>query len=213
MAKIHIIPIGEKFNKLIILDSAGVIKYGNHSKSLVKCKCDCGNIIICRLASLKNNHTKSCGCIKEKWIRKVGIIESRRNYNLLFSIWSSMILRCNNPKDESYCNYGGRGIKVCCLWETGFDNFYKWALSNGYKRGLELDRIDNNKGYYPENCRWTSRSINMRNKRNNKILCYNGMKKCIADWADYTHIPDGIIRNRLQLGWSIKKSLETPIKK
>lgn len=85
-----------------------------------------------------------------------------KSYTSLYNIWRQMRQRCNNPKDESYHWYGGRGIKVCWRWNYSFIEFQKWALSHGYKEGLTIDRIDINKGYQPTNCQWLSRSDNSK---------------------------------------------------
>lgn len=86
----------------------------------------------------------------------------------LYARWNHIRNRCGNPKAQQFRNYGGRGIKVCQEWADNFDAFFVWAMSSGYTRGLELDRIDNNKqdrGYSPENCRWVTHQMNMKNVR------------------------------------------------
>ena len=82
--------------------------------------------------------------------------------------------RCYNPNNTGYVNYGGRGIKVCQEWLEDYENFYQWAMDNGYHEGLQIDRIDNNKGYSPDNCRWVDRYVQANNKRNIKKYTLNG---------------------------------------
>ena len=112
---------------------------------------------------------KSCGCVmyknrKLKWNIKHDLSNTR-----LYSIYYAVISRCLNPKNISYKNYGGRGIKVCPEWlykKEGFINFKNWALNNGYADDLTIDRIDNNGNYEPLNCRWVTNIENQRKKRN-----------------------------------------------
>lgn len=101
----------------------------------------------------------------------------------LFNVWQTMKTRCENPSRDNYERYGGRGITVCEEWQKA-ENFVVWALNNGYKRGLQLDRIDNSKGYSPDNCRFVTPKANSRNRRNTKFLTVNGETKCVAEWCE-----------------------------
>ena len=124
----------------------------------------CGTEFKTMLHNVKRGTTKSCGC----YTKKHGLKNTR-----LYSIWCSMKKRTLNPKNKHHINYGGRGITICDEWKNDFVPFYNWAMTNGYEenKGLSIDRIDNNGGYYPENCRWTTKVIQGRNQRirkNNK---------------------------------------------
>ena len=104
--------------------------------------------------------------------------------NKLYAVWNAMKQRCNNPKNKRYERYGGRGIKVCQEWSDSFDTFRDWALSNGYKEGLTIDRINNNGNYEPCNCRWaTYREQNM-NYSKNVYYEHNGERHTVTEWAD-----------------------------
>lgn len=103
-------------------------------------------------------------------------------YEKLFNLWQTMKSRCENPKRDNYERYGARGITVCEEWREA-KNFVEWALENGYKKGLQLDRIDNNKGYSPDNCRFVTPAENNRNRRNTKFLTIKGVTKCVAEWS------------------------------
>jgi hypothetical protein len=130
----------------------------------------------------------------------------------LYDVWIALKARCLDVNNISFSSYGGRGITVCDEW-LKFIPFQEWALSHGYKRGLSIDRIDNNKGYYPENCRWVSHSVNNRNKRNNRLITYKGETKTVAAWAEYMKVPYAILSHRLnQYRWSEEKAIETPYK-
>lgn len=131
----------------------------------------------------------------------------------LRTVLSGMQQRCYNPKMHSFQDYGGRGIRICDEWydekrkQKKMEPFLKWALYNGYEDGLQIDRIDNNKGYYPSNCRFVSPMENGRNKRNCKPITYNGQTKCMSEWAEIIGIPKYIIRNRLKAGLPVERVL------
>lgn len=154
---------GEKFNRLTVIEKAGKDKHG---KILWKCKCDCGNEVITHGRSLLNGHCKSCGCMKSICKREVGKARGL-SHTRIYSIWHSMNERCNNPKAISYKYYGAKGVSVCADWqgEQGFFNFLGWAIENGYREYLTIDRIDGDRDYCPSNCRWADYSTQRRNQK------------------------------------------------
>lgn len=189
--------IGNKYGLLTVV---GIGKRGTYSKGTFKqwhCICECGNEIDVRTTYLKSGHTQSCGCLRNKTITKHGMCHTR-----LYSIWQNMKARC-----EKHKNYAGRGIKVCDEWQSDFRIFHQWAISNGYKDDLELDRIDNDGNYEPSNCRWVTHLENNRNKRTNHFLTYNGVTRTLSEWQEVTGIPYQEIRRRLNSGKSIKEAL------
>lgn len=105
----------------------------------------------------------------------------------LYGVWCSMKSRCENPNRAKFKDYGNRGIDVCEEWHDSW-NFVQWAISHGYRKGLQLDRIDNDKGYSPDNCRFVTPKENSRNKRNTKFLTVNGEKKCVAEWCETVNV-------------------------
>lgn len=122
-----------------------------------------------------------------------------------------MKMRCYNQNNKSYKDYGARGITVCDDWLHSLKAFYDWSMSNGYKKGLTLDRIDNNKGYYPENCRWVTRKTQNINKRNNVNFTYEGKTQCLKMWAKELNIPYAKLYARIyKLNWPTRKAFETP---
>lgn len=136
----------------------------------------------------------------------------------IYKTWQNMKSRCNNPKASKYYLYGGKGIKICEEWTENFISFYNWAMENGYKEGLTIDRIDANKNYCPENCRWaTYKEQNSHLDTKSKdffsevLIEYNGEKLNLTDWANKIGINPKTLHARYERGWSIKRMLETPV--
>lgn len=126
----------------------------------------------------------------------------------LYSIYHCMKRRCYNPLDRAYKNYGGRGIYVCDKWLKSFMAFFS---DMGLRpEGATLERIDNNKGYSPDNCRWATRFDQTRNMRRNRMISFSGETKCITDWAKEMNISVTAIQYRLKAGWPLQKTLTTP---
>lgn len=155
---------GKRFGKLVVIERAGNDKY---HKPLWKCKCDCGNETIVSGAVLRRGDTTSCGCMQgiRKDLAYKPLIMRRTHANRLFNTWSGMIYRCENPHASHYSIYGGRGISVCEEWRNSYEAFAKWSLSHGYSDDKEIDRINNDGNYCPENCRWIPHKSNSRNRR------------------------------------------------
>jgi hypothetical protein len=197
---------GLKFGKLIVIKYMGRDKWGN---ARWLCKCDCNKTKIILGLSLKTGNTKSCGCSTSEMI-SIRITKHGMSNSKLYHTWEAMIQRCINPNCETYKNYGGRGITVCKQW-IKFENFLK---DMGKKsKGKQLDRIDNNKGYYKKNCRWINHKENNRNKRNNRLITYNNKTQCCSAWEEEYNLSDGSLQRRIdKLGWSIEKALLTPVK-
>lgn len=132
----------------------------------------------------------------------------------LNNIHHSMLQRCYYKKHHAYNLYGGRGITVCDEWKNNFKAFKKWALANGYQDSLTLDRIDNNKGYSPENCRWATQKQQCNNRTNNHLVTYRGKTKTLAEWCDELGLYYRTIANRvINKKWSAEKAFETKIKR
>lgn len=125
----------------------------------------------------------------------------------LFNIWQSMKQRCYDVKHDHYKEYGGRGIKVCDEWLSDFMAFYEWAMANGYKERLTIERKDVNGNYEPSNCCWATIKEQANNKRNNRIVEYKGKKYTIAELSEKYNINYHCLYYRLQNGWDIEKAL------
>lgn len=132
----------------------------------------------------------------------------------LYSIWNTMRHRCFNPKNNKYHLYGAKGITICDEWANDFSAFYDWSINNGYKKGLTIDRINNQGNYCPTNCRWVNQQTQQRNRTNNTLLTFNNQTKCIAEWSQIFSIPRATLSARIhKLKWSVEKALTTPIEK
>lgn len=142
---------------------------------------------------------------------KYGVKHGKRNTRL-YVVWISMKQRCLNPKNKDYCKYGKRGIKVCDEWINDFMSFYNWAMENGYdenapKGKFTVDRIDNNGNYGPSNCRLTTIKGQSNNRRNNRIINYNGENVTLTMLAEKYNINPSTFNDRLERGWTIEQAL------
>jgi len=211
---------GQKFGRLTVIKLDHKKEYINPKGIKSKyeyylCKCDCGNYKLVNKYSLKRKQIISCGCFREKNFLHI-INKHNLSRTKIYTTWQNMKHRCYNKNFPQYKDYGGRGITICQEWldkENGFMNFYNWALTNGYKEELTIDRIDNNGNYKPSNCRWITQKEQSKNKQNNHLITYNGETHCIAEWSDKIGIKREILTNRINAyHWSIERALETPVK-
>ena len=144
---------GLRFRRLVVIQR--VQNFNGKVKWL--CKCDCGNVIEVLGDNLRSKHTQSCGCITTK--------HNLAHKENLYWRWIGMKERCNNPNASNYKNYGAKGVKVCKEWTKNYLLFRNWAIENGYKKELTLDRINPEGDYEPSNCRWVTWKIQNNNKR------------------------------------------------
>lgn len=191
-----------------------VIRYDHTEKSgkYWLCHCECGNTKVIKGSLLQNGHTRSCGCLVKE--RGHEMLTKHGLYNVnpkLHNVWNSMKERCNNPKHHAYENYGGRGIKVCDVWQHDFKAFLEWSMANGYAEGLTIDRINVNGNYEPSNCRWATQKQQANNTRRNKFYEFNGKKQTVTQWAEEKGIGKTTLDSRLKAGWSFEKAITTPI--
>lgn len=208
---------GKRFGRLVVLEK--LQERNKHRSVLWLCKCDCGNTIKAPTSSLTTGNTTSCGCLrKENSINactKHGFT-SNGKLEKLYLVWRHMKHRCTSPNDKSYKNYGGRGITVCDEWYNSYLAFREWAYENGYSENYNrlectIDRIDNNKGYCPENCRWTDSVTQANNKSNNYYITFNNETHTASEWGKIVGIKGYNITRRIKAGWSIEEALMTPL--
>jgi len=176
----------------------------------VLCICQCGTQRYVREERLLSGVSKSCGCYARDILTTHGMTtKSDRKNSREYWVWNSMVQRCTNPKNRGFHNYGGRGISVCEAWAK-FINFYS-DMGERPSDKHSLDRVDNNKGYSPENCKWVERTAQARNKRNNRILVCEGESKTLAEWSELTGLNHATILLRIKHGWSVEMAINTPL--
>lgn len=203
---------GKRFGNLTVVKLYDKRKRNNGGKEYYwLCKCDCGKKTIVRGATLKNGATQSCGCKQRQIAIKVNTRHGQ-GYTKLYKVYFSMKQRCLNPKNKAFAYYGGRGIKICNEWIEDYTNFYNWAIANGYKKGLSIDRIDVDGNYEPSNCRWILQAEQVKNTRRNKFITFNGETKTLSEWSKTLGYNRTVIAYRIKAGWSIEKTFTTPTK-
>lgn len=196
---------GKKFNHLLVVERVenapgGVVRW--------KCLCDCGKYTVVRSSNLKNGAVKTCGC---SWLTPHNKSHNM-SHSRIYMIWAEMRRRCQSPKDRSYANYGGRGICVCDEWSCSFQQFYDWAVANGYTDALTIDRIDVNGDYTPENCRWIPKSEQSANRRSCLMIKYKGRTQNLKQWCDELGLNYKRTHNRItHLGMSFEDAISRPV--
>ncbi len=167
---------GRKFGRLSLIQPSSEVLMGKKHDFM----CDCGNEKTLSLSNIGSGQTKSCGCLLgiNKHSFKHGLHMTKE-----YSVWHTMKTRCYNKNAKNYPRYGGRGIHVCDSWKSDPESFVKWCRENGYKEGLQLDRIDNNGPYSPNNCRFVEPKVNANNRGNNVRVEAFGESKTVAEWA------------------------------
>lgn len=195
---------GQEFGRLKVIHYAGKDKQGH---SLWLCSCNCGNSTVVAGYNLKSHKIISCGCARREHCGSMNLTHGHSNTRL-YSIFSNMISRTENPRKPDFQFYGGRGITVCPEWRYDFPTFENWALRHGYAPGLTIDRIDNNRGYFPDNCRWVDRKKQAENRRGTVVLTFNGKSENVKNWARLLGVPASTLYGRIQRGWSTEEVLK-----
>lgn len=197
---------GQKFNRLTALKRAENCKHGS---AQWLCMCDCGKEVIALGQKLRNGRTSSCGCFAAEQASKRFTKHGESNTRL-FKIWGGMKSRCANPKTVGWNNYGGKGVRVCEIWASDFTAFKSWAIENGYKDNLTLDRKNNQGNYEPSNCRWATMKEQASNKTNNVKLTDGRMAYEVANELG---ISNAQCRQRIREGMSLDEAVFTPHKR
>lgn len=173
------------------------------------CRCKCGTEREVFSGNLMRGLSKGCGCNQKK-LQSERMKTHGEAKTKLYGVWCTMRNRCYNKNTKSYVDYGAKGVRVCDEWNTRYEFFRDWSLANGYKEGLEIDRIDYEGDYTPENCRWVTRKVNANNKRGNIYLTISGVTKTLPQWSEQYGVNKGTVRTRLKLGWPVDESLFVP---
>lgn len=175
-----------------------------------RCVCDCGEERFVLAQSLKNGRSRSCGCLNRELASKrmseyVAKQNSGKRFlkkSSLYQSWRNMMCRVFDEKVWCYYRYGGRGITVCDAWRD-YDNFAQWSIENGFKKGLTLDRINNDGNYSPDNCRWVSRTVQANNTSTNRVISYHGKTMTLAEVARATGKPYSLVKSRVNRGMDL----------
>lgn len=188
---------GQRFGQLTVIEESGRIR----KEVAWKCKCDCGNYVTVAGYNLRSGHTRSCGCyMKEKAIsvnKRHGLYGTR-----IHGIYTNMKTRCYNPNYYLFNRYGGRGITVCDEWlgENGLLRFWEWSEKNGYDSNKSIDRINNDKGYSPDNCRWVTMKDQQNNRTNNRVVEVSGVSKTMKQWSESLPVSYGTLQRHAKKG-------------
>jgi len=183
--------IGQKFGRLTVIGRSE----DKSSRPYWDCVCECSNTCVIRGQRLVSGVTSSCGCKRREEKLTHGMSQTSAYYR-----WYNMINRCTKPEIESYKNYGGRGIKVCSRWRS-FEKFHS-DMGDPPTSDHTLERIDNDKDYFPENCRWATRKEQARNRRTNRTITLGSQTKCLSDWSEDLGVSLSTIEKRINRGWS-----------
>ena len=216
---------GQQFGRWTVIDrGADHFTKSGTRLTMWNCVCECGTPKVVSTQSLRKGTSTSCGCYAKE--NKSRLLAKRNRENAkhgasrerLHAVWSGMVNRCYNPHNNCFQLYGARGISVCEEWKSDYMVFKKWALENGYDElagygECTLDRINNSKGYAPDNCRWVSAEEQANNRRSNVIITAFGKTQNLLAWAKETGINYGTLRKRIvDKKWSAEQALTEPVR-
>ena len=201
--------IGKVFDRNTVIDERGRDRFG---QVLWLCQCSCGNEHLVTGGRLRRGESKSCGCLRHEGGPLRHGDSARGRLTPEYRTWSNMIDRCERPGNKSYKDYGGRGIAVCARWRGDFALF---LADMGRKPSAlhSIDRIRNDEGYGPGNCRWATRQEQNRNKRSNIRIIVGERSQLLVEWAREVGIKEGTIDMRIRSGWDPADAVTTPVRK
>ena len=209
----HEISEGSQFGEWTVVEAGVPTRDGRGMRRRWVCKCSCGTIKSPLEKHLVSGASTNCGCVRKETLAGVMTTHGRTKNRIkprVYNIWCSMKGRCENPSNASYPKYGGVGIKVCERWQK-FENFL--ADMGEPPDGMSIDRIDNDKGYEPGNCRWATRTTQARNRRNVRMITIGNETKSLPDWADAKGRCRRLIYARIRNGWSYEDAVMTPARR
>lgn len=190
---------GQRFGRLVVMEMRPVPRPG---RTLCLCLCDCGITTEVRANDIVGGRSTSCGCYRAELQTKHGDVKTR-----LHQVWVNMKSRCLRPTAAGYGNYGGRGISICQEWLEDYRNFKK-DMGETYKPHLTLERIDNNKGYYKENCRWATMKEQGRNRRTNRYVQTPAGTMVMVEAATLYNLTTSTIAMRIKAGLSQEETFK-----
>lgn len=205
---------GRRFGRLVVLGWAG---YSKQNAAWV-CRCDCGGEKIAGGGNLVGGRTQSCGCLFRENLSKAGSAtflarDTKRHPE--YKVWLAMLARCHDPDNRQFPDYGARGITVCERWrvgENGAHGFNLFMLDMGSRPTARhtIDRIDNDRGYSPDNCAWRTRTEQARNRRNTVTVHFNGADMPLAAACELAGLPHRLVYRRIWGGMSAERALTQP---
>lgn len=193
--------VGKTFNKITILSES--LERNKRGERLIIGLCECGKTKNYLIYKIISGHTKSCGCLHKK---------HGHSRHPLHIVWSSLKIRCYDPDANNYKNYGGRGVTICDEWRKNFKAFFDWCISNGWQKGLELDKDVKGNGllYSPQTCCFLNKKENLNHRRKSIRFIHDNKNLSISEWAEILNINIGTLDKRYRSGWPIEKILEKP---
>ncbi len=198
---------GKRFSRWTVIHRS---KNNRHNQPTWLCRCVCGVEKIVTGGILSSGQSKSCGCHK-KDVQRQRMLERNTSHGLsktkTYKIWSGIQTRCLNPNSSGYPKYGAKGVTICERWND-YENFL--ADMGECPDGMSIDRINNDLGYSPENCRWVDMKTQQNNRTNNNVITINGETKTFSQWADISPVSRNTIRNRINSGWCESDAIMTP---
>lgn len=197
---------GERYGRWTILEKDKSAK--RYDRYI--CICDCGCVRSVILSAMVSGASTSCGCYNRELNALSHTVHGESKNSRLYRIWKGMLARCYNKSHHKYAIYGARGIKVYDAWKTSYVLFRDWAYVSGYKDNLSIDRIDVNKGYYPENCRWADNITQANNTSRNRWITANGECHTLAQWSRIINLNHTSIISRIKRGWSEVEAVTIP---
>lgn len=197
---------GHRFGRWQVIDRA---VQGRAGRTAWNCVCDCGNKKVVVTKTLRNGISQSCGCLMKEIVSATNIKHGHyrgRKRSPEYSVWVGIKQRCFDSNMNIYPYYGGRGITMCDRWKNDFLLFLK-DMGTRPSKNHSIDRIDNNGNYEPGNCKWSTRSEQMRNKRNSRYITINGETLHTKEWAEKLGIKAATINMRINRGWSLREAV------
>ena len=201
---------GDTYNQWTVLGQPFRVKFSSQGRTFCVAQCSCGVVSVVQADHVRAGRSRNCGCV-----RRVTLPASSRTHGKtmtqLYRVWKGMRERCENPNHKAYLRYGGRGVKVCQEWDTDYTVFEGWALANGWRPGLQVDRKDNG-DYAPESCRIVTSQENSNNRRHNRIVEAWGESKTIWHWSQDSRcqVSHAQLRGRIKQGWDAEEAMTTP---
>lgn len=208
---------GHVFSRLTLTGKTYFKEASGQKRRMVEAICECGTVRDYVYDQIKRQQTRSCGCLQKDLLRETPHAKKHGLYkHPLFKVWLGMRERCTYEKHIGFHRWGGRGIYVCAEWQDDFQAFYKWCMANGWQKGLDIDRKDNDGIYEPSNCRFVTDEVSARNRSSSHMITAFGVTKCLQEWIEDSRckVTYGGLRNRIgrdKKDWpDIEKAITTP---